>query len=95
MKNKRSSRYKYLEVYYECSNSHENDEQLFKLMQMILPRSDIVEIIEREKMENDQSIHVDVPVLNPFDDDAYIPIAELDAFADVHAELGAINVQLD
>lgn len=63
MKTNKSKKEDLIEVYYECSNSHENDEQLFKLMEMILPRSDVVEIIEREKSENDQSIHVDVPAL--------------------------------
>ena len=87
--------YEPLEVYYEPINPQENNDQLFKLMEMILPRSDLVELIERKKIENDQSIHVDVPALNPFDDDPYIPMEELNAFADVHAELGAINVQLD
>jgi len=62
-------------------------------MQMILPRSDIVKIIEKEKQKSDyQSINVDVPKPNPFDDDPYI---EIESLADVHAELGAINVQLD
>lgn len=95
MKTKKSKKENLIEVYYDHPKSPGDNKLLFKLMEMILPRSDIVEIIEREKMENDQSIHVDVPVLNPFDDDAYVPMAELDAFADVHAELGAINVQLD
>ena len=87
------SRYEPLEVYYDPTNPQENNDHLFKLMEMILPRSDIVKIIEKEKQKSDyQSINVDVPKPNPFDDDPYI---EIESLADVHAELGAINVQLD
>ncbi len=74
MKTKKSKKEDIIEIYYECSNSHENDEQLFKLMGMILPRSDVVGIIEREKLEiNNQPIHVDVSIHSPFDDDPYVP----------------------
>lgn len=89
MQQKKSLRDQLPEAYYDPPKSTEYPEEFFKLMDMILPRSDVAEIIKKKTQESNQSIEVNVPNFNPYDDD---PCIEVDDLIDVHAELGAINV---